>query len=245
MAAGLSASTALTYYNSMCFLLKDQHLIDCRNIDIPAALEKLGSMKYKNQYSKYKNAFSKFCDFLHISLNTDIKEKLEAMKGEKKKKYRKLKPVKLLDIKNQLRVIRDTKLKTSYEMMLHTGIRVSELCQIKKEDCQIQNKSLLEFSFVGKGGKKEKVFVSKERDKKLFQRILDLIEKTKTGNRVFYSPNYLQAKAKERGFNCHDLRRAFAKLTFKDYKDINATRILLRHSKLKNTKIYLRSKIEI
>ena len=218
--------------------------MDCKKIDVSAVLEQLNAIKYKNQYSKYKNAFLKFCDFLDIELDSKTKQTLEFMHGEKKKKYRKLKHVKLCDIKNHLRVMKDQKLRLSYEAMLRTGLRVSELCQLKKVDCLIQQGSII-FSFIGKGGAIEKAVIVEATDKRFFDDLLSLIEKTRDGDKLFYSPAYLQAKAREKNFACHDLRRVFSKLTYRDCKNINTTMKLLRHSKLKHTQIYLNSKVEI
>ena len=241
LAGELSPSTAITYYKAIDFLLKDQPLLDCRNFDVHAVVIKLKAMKYKNQYSKYRNAFIKFCDYLNIELSDKILLDLELMKTEKIKKYRKLKPVNLKDIKNHIKVIRDKRLKLSFETMLYSGLRVSELSQIRKEDC-IVGKDTITLHFIGKGGKRETVIIN---DRRVVARLKNLIQSTRDEKKVFYTSSYLQMKAHEKGFQCHDLRRAFAKLAYKEYKDISKVMELLRHSKIKTTKIYLRSKLKI
>ena len=154
LAKELSPATALTYYKAIGYLLKDQYLIECKKMNVDAVLQKLTAMKYKNQYAKYKNAFLKFCDFIGLTLPADILLALDVMKKSKKKKYRKLKPVQLQDIKNRIKVIRDKKLRLSYEAMLYSGLRVSELAQIQKEDCFIEAGSIT-LHFIGKGGGRE------------------------------------------------------------------------------------------
>ncbi len=241
---GCAPSTAATYKKAVDFLLDEQYLIDWTDMDINSVIDKLQGMKYKNQYSKYKNAFLKFCDFLDIKLSNDILLKLDIANLDKKKKYRKMEPRKLEDIKNHLRGCKDKKLKLSYETMLATGLRVSELSQIKKTDCIVSNNNV-QFFFTGKGQKKESVTINKADNMKLYTNLVELITGASESKKVFYSTNYLQTKASDMGFNCHDLRRAFAKITRKNNKDINVVKDAMRHTSTKNTKIYLNSKIDI
>jgi len=242
---GLTNSTVLTYYKAVCFLLQDQYLLDCKQMDINAILDKLRATKHKGEYSKYKNAFLKLCAFLDIKLSIDIQSELDNMISEKKKKHRKLKTVKLPYIQKQIRGIRDKKLRLSFDTMLNTGLRVSELSQIKKEDCFFFDDDRMELTFIAKGGKQEKVFVQREKDKNFFNALSSFIDTCKDDEKIFYSSSYLQARAKEKGFSCHDLRRAFAKVTYRDCKDINTVQRLLRHSNIKNTKLYLKSKVKL
>ena len=241
---GLSSSTALTYYNAVCYLLEGQYLFDCKEMNIDTVLNKLRAFKYKGEYSKYKNAFVKLCDFLDIKLSADIISELDSMIVSKKKKYRKLKAVRLADIQNQIKIMKDKKLRLSYETLLSTGLRVSELSQIKRENCVVFD-SEIELSFIGKGGKQEQVFVYKNNDESFFYDLCEHITSHGIDEKIFYSSSYLQAKAHDKGFSCHDLRRAYAKIIFRDCKDINTVKQLLRHSKIKNTRLYLKSKVEI
>ena len=239
-----SLDTATTYWKAVDYLLQDQILIDCRDLDVQKILEKLRKIKYKNQYSKYKNAFLKFCEFQGIRLSNDVLLEMQFMNLDKVKKRRKLKQRNLKNIKNKIKVTRDEKLKLSYEALLQTGLRVSELSQITKEDCKIINENLF-ISIVGKGQQKQTVSISKKDNPRLFDNLLKLIDETKESKKVFYSRNYLQKKAIEKGFACHDLRRAHAKLLFEETKDVNQVMKSLRHKNEKTTKIYLNSKIDI
>jgi len=67
----------------------------------------------------------------------------------------------------------------------------------------------------------------------------------KTSPKLFYSANYLQTKAIKYGFECHDLRRAYAKKEYLKTKDKGHVMEKLRHTSLKSTNIYLRSRIDI
>lgn len=241
LARELAPSTADTYYKAIDYLLNDQFLIDCRKLNVDRVVLKLKAMRYKNQYSKYKNAFIKLCDYLNIKLSDTVLTELDTISGEKKKKYRHLKPVRLEDIKNRIKVINDKKLKLSFETMLISGLRVSELSQMKKADCTIQDNSI-GFKFITKGGNRGNIVID---DKQLVPKLKDLIGSTAEGERVFYSTNYLQTQANIRDFQCHDLRRAFSKLAYREHRDITKVMHLLRHSRKKSTKIYLKSKLEL
>ena len=176
-------ATAQTYKKAMDFLLKEQYLFDCKKLDVEKVIQKLKVIKYKNQYSKYKNAFLKYCSFIGLELDEDTRLELSMIRLEKKKKRRQLKQVELKDILNHLKVMRDKKLKCSFETMLHTGLRVSELSQIQKENCTIET-DYIEFDFLGKGGNQERVVFYEIQNQQLFEDLKNLISNT-TG-KVFY-----------------------------------------------------------
>ena len=131
-----------------------------------------------------------------------------------------------------------------YQTLSETGLRVSELSQIKKKEVKVDD-NIIQFSFTGKGGYKETTTLSREDNPKLFQELKNMIQDTKPGQKVFYSANYLQSKAKELGFQCHDLRRAFSKLEYKKTKSKTEVQEKLRHKDAKTTDIYLKSKIKV
>lgn len=241
IASTCTPATAATYAGAVGWLLNEQVLIDCRDMDIEAVLVKLRAMKYKGEFSKYRSAFLKFCEYLDIDLDVETLTELKTMANGKKKKRRQLKPVRLKDINNHIKVIRDTKLKLSFQAMLASGLRVSELSQIKKEDCEMKDDCIV-LHFVGKGGKNESIEIH---ETTLNKRLMKLIDSTPNGVKVFYQTHYLQTEAKKRGFQCHDLRRAYAKLAYKKTKDISKVRQGLRHVRTKTTKLYLNSKVQI
>lgn len=238
----MADSSAISYRKCVDTLLNDQYTADCRNMNFDLISQKFEAMKHKNPYSKYKNAFLKFCEFQGIKLDNEFLLKLNLSSLDKKKQHRKLKEVDLKDINNHIRVIRDKKLKLSYQTILSTGLRISELSQIEKDNCVIDSEKI-EMSFIGKGGNQESVIVLKKENEALYQNLSLLICESK--KKVFYSTNYLQTKATEKGFACHDLRRAFAKLEYEKNKSLNQTAEKMRHKSKKNTKIYTNSKVKI
>lgn len=97
--------------------------------------------------------------------------------------------------------------------MIATRLRVFELAQIKANDCTITTEKMI-FQFVGKGGDLETVTINKKDFPKLYKNLTTLIHTTQPHKKVFYSAIYLQKKSKELGFQCHDLRRIFARLEY-------------------------------
>lgn len=237
--------TADTYYKKLCTLFDGQNFLDtANNLNIDKILDKLGTIKQRNRFSQSKNAFLHFCTFQNIILSSDTLEIIEQLENGTRKKHRKLKPIEFVQVDNKIKRIRNKKLKLSYQTIIATGLRVSELSGINPEDCTITDDTIT-FSFVGKGGNNEVVTVQKIAYSKLYQSLKKLICGTPKDKKVFYSANYLQRQAKELGFTCHDLRRACAKLEYKKSRSKKHVKEKLRHASIKTTKIYLRSKIKI
>lgn len=240
----LSSETARTYTIRLDNLLDNQNPLKLeKNFDISKAIQNLSTIKHKNHFSQSKNALYYFCEFANIHLSNEEKARIKDLEEKAKKKYRKLNTVSFKEIKKKINYLKDEKLKLSYQTMLATGLRVSELAQITPGDC-INTEDSIFFSFIGKGGKEESVNIVKYDYPDLYNKLLAQINSTSVHNKVFYSAVYLQKKAKELGFQCLDLRRAFAKLEYKNSKSKKIVQKKLRHSSIKNTNIYLRSKIK-
>ena len=182
-----------------------------------------------------------------IALDNEYLSQIEALKIKTKKKYRKHKVIDAKEVIKRIKSIRNRKLKLSYEMMLATGLRVSELAQITYDDFLFSDDEKLKFCFIGKGGKAETVSLIKEEYSKLFNDFSKLIntDKPKPKQKIFYSAIYLQTNAKKLGFRCHDLRRIYAKCKYRKTKSKREVMKGLRHSSIKSTNIYLRSKISL
>lgn len=241
----LRAETARTYANRLATLLKEQNIINtCETIDVNTMIEHLSKIKYKNHFSQSKNALLYFLKFQDIKLDKRQKERIIQLENATKKKYRKLKQQDYKTIKRKIEHLKNKKLKMCFQVLIETGLRVSELSQITPADCIISIDTI-NLSFLGKGGKKERVTISKKDNPKLYDTIKTVIEYEKSNKKIFYSYNYLQLKAKELGFTCHDLRRLCSKLTYKNTNSKEAVKEKLRHSNIKTTEIYLNSKIKL
>lgn len=226
-------------------LLDGQNILNTLdNLDITKILYNLSEITYKNQFSQAKNAFLYFLECYGLSLNENQKQILNQLQENTHKKYRKLKKVSYEDIDRKIKHLRNQKLKLCYQVLLNTGLRVSELSQITSADCTISDTNII-LNFIGKGGKREQVAFYKKDNEKLYTSLVNHIKTTPSVKKLFYSANYLQTNAKKLGFGCHDLRRTYAKLEYRKTKSIKETQEKLRHTNIKNTYIYLNSKVKL
>ena len=238
-------ATAQTYYKRLCSLFEGQSLFHTiEKLDIDKILGKLGEIKHKNYFSQSKNAFLHFCEFKGIKLSDKVLENIKELEQGTKKKYRKMKVTHYKSVDSKIKHSKNKKLKLSFQVMSATGLRVSELASLISANCTITADEIT-FSFIGKGGASEAVTLKKTDKPKLYENVKELIENTPPNKKIFYSAIYLQNKAKEMGFRPHDLRRAYAKLEYKKTGSKTHVRDKLRHSSVKTTNIYLRSKIKI
>lgn len=235
-----SRATVKQYYSWAVRLLEGQFFTNLAGVDMDAmagALEE--KTKNRNEYSQAKSAFLNFAKFAQKKVESPSPKK------HKKRKYRKQKPSSLKTIEHKINVISDKKLLLSYKIMLATGLRVGELASIKKQDIQpLENGGFL-LAFIPKRGGAATVTIPAD-EKYICQWLTENIHADTGTGKAFYSVGYLQENAKARGFACHDLRRAFAKTTYRGSGGKLAyTSEKLRHASPRTTKIYLKSKVEI
>lgn len=241
----LQPTTAKTYCNRLEVLLEGQSVFNTlEKLDMSKILENLSKIKYKSYFSQSKNALLYFLKMHNIELSPEELEQIKHMEKSTRRKYRKLKAVEFQSINNTILHLKNKKLKLSYMILVETGLRVSELAQIQKKDCNISENEIF-FYFNGKGGKQEFVMIKKEENEKLYNDLKDFINTVPFEEKIFYSAIYLQEKAKGYGFCCHDLRRACAKLTYHKTKSKKQVCEKLRHANIKTTDIYLNSKVKI
>jgi len=240
---GLAKSTAQKYYNHMEKLSKGQNLINGK-MDMEKVLEEFRAITYKNDFSKSKNALLYYFDFKNVHLDEHLMTKLEEMERNTKKKYRKLPKREFKKIDQTIKHLKNDKLKLSYQTLLETGLRVSELSQLTPTNCKVDSDKIT-FTFIAKGGNKENAILIKKENEFLYSELKEKIERTSPIRKIFYSSNYLQQKATTYGFCCHDLRRTCAKLEYKKTKSKDSVQKKLRHSSAKTTNIYLKSKIKM
>jgi len=240
-----SQETANTYYKRLCILFEGQSLTNtASNLDFEKILDSLKQIKYKNYFSQSKNALLHFCKFQGVFLCSDILKSIKEIENGTRKKYRKFALVDFKEVDSAIKHIKNKKLKISYQTIIATGLRVSEVAQIRPRDCIVTSNTIT-FGFVGKGGANETVMMIKSENPTLFQSITEHMKSTGADKKLFYSAVYLQRQAKNLGFACHDLRRAYAKLEYKKCGSKDEVKEKMRHSNAKNTSIYLESKVKL
>lgn len=239
-----AAQTAETYYKRLSNLFEGQPLTDTTSrLDIDKVMEILQGIKYKNHFSQTKNAFLHFCKFQNINLSVDTLMKIRQLERDTKKKHRRIKPIDFNEVDKTINHIKNKKLKLCFQVMMATGLRVSEISSITKDGCIALNNNIA-FNFVAKGGEKDTIILLQIEYLELTDDIKELIMNAKADKKIFYSAVYLQMKAKEHGFTCHDLRRIFARLEYKKCGSKVEVAEKMRHTNIKNTSRYLRCKIK-
>jgi integrase len=232
------------YASRLRGLLEGQSFIDpLGNLDLDLIIGNLAKIRYKNYFSQTKNALILFCEYQNVSLTA---EKLTMQSLEKMtiKKRRKLPQRNFKEIKQKINNLKSKKLKLSYQTLIATGLRVAELSQITKDNCNLSDNEII-FNFVAKGGKSQSTTIEKAEYPTLYDCLLKTIFKLNKAENIFASSDYLQKEANKLGFCCHDLRRACAKLEYKKTKSKKAVKEKLGHTSAKTTRIYLRSKINV
>ncbi|WP_051624308.1 tyrosine-type recombinase/integrase [Clostridium akagii] len=246
----LRGKTRQTYVNSLDRFLtriysREAEIKDIKNQDIVNGLKKL---KLKTEASAVVNGLRRLKPYMDIPEEKVLKETI-ASKHTGPRKHNEVKE--LNKMLKKINVIRDKKLKLGYRLALVSGLRVFELANLKKGDIEI-SPSGIKINVCdgnGKGGKS--AVINCLRDNYLEKSLKEHLESS-TEEKVFYSKDYIMHKALESGIQCHDLRRAFCKLVYKEKKnEVGAYRAniavqkAMRHTKFSTTKIYLNSKIKV
>ena len=234
-----------------CYKNSFQRFIDNEDNDI---LNKLNSIKNKTELSQVVNSI-RFIQESNENINIITEEDLKTIiKNKKKNRHKSYEPYHLDDALKRINKIRDEKYKLGYRLMLRSGLRVSELSSLTKDDIEVNNNEIIVTVLDGKGGKYGEVKCLE--DKYLSKKLKEFLEDKKSKEKLFYSEIAMQKKAKDLGFKCHDLRRAYSKLVkkevMKEFVEFNEeekekiveekVRIALRHSKYETSKKYLYSK---
>jgi site-specific recombinase XerD len=143
-----------------------------------------------------------------------------------------------------------------FEFMLNTGVRVSELCQLKHQDINLISRTPYVKVISGKGNKGRIIYVS-QRFKKIaleyFNWKQTINEPTDNDNPVFiteskkpYAPRTVQGFIKhyrtilgiESKCTPHSLRHSFAVYLYAATKDLRLVQKQLGHSNVQTTTIY-------
>ena len=166
-------------------------------------------------------------------------------------KYLKLEDAKkiqnIFNKSNSRYYIRDN---TIISLFLCTGIRLSELSNIKIKDIDFSNKNI---PIIGKGNKERMVYLTDKIIKKLkkyldTRQIIDLNENLFVNNKNTKLSNksigniclkaFKLAGLENKGYSAHTLRHTVATYIYKTTKDIKIVQEILGHESINKTQIY-------
>lgn len=199
----------------------------------------------KNEFSAVKNGL-KFFKKCYPDLQIPSEEYFKVCSLQKRNRSKK--PKKQLSLKNTrdaIAGIQNDKLRLSYELAIASGLRVSELEAIHKNDLEFSEDGGLAVRVTaGKGGANGRVECI--RDAGMIRELQQYVEGLASEDRVFFSEAYMRRAATEAGFECHDLRRIFAQRRRRElmqnmsaYEANAEVQKSLRHARFSTTKRYL------
>lgn len=146
--------------------------------------------------------------------------------------------------------LKNKKLKYSLRLQFESGLRVSEICNLRKSDIMFENDKIKINVINGKGGKDR--IVNAMDCKYLFEKLNEFLEFKNDTDKLFFREDYLRKQAAKYGIKTHDLRRLNACYRLDQYiKDgmkkndaINKVKIELGHDDIKDTLKYLKMYLE-
>lgn len=141
--------------------------------------------------------------------------------------------------------INNTKLKYAFRLQIKSGLRVSEISDLTKQDIKFKDQVIWLRIRQGKGRKSRIVRVLD--DLYMYERLQEYIKDKATNEKLFYSSAYLRKKAAEYDIPTHDFRRANARKRFNTEIQQGKSKSLARkkvqkelgHEKPATTDLYL------
>lgn len=144
----------------------------------------------------------------------------------------------------KINALKNKKLKLGLRTQLESGLRISEIADLKKEDIEFLEDDKFKIKVRnGKGGKSREVEVE---SKYLFEKLQAQCKESE--DKLFYSESYMRGEARKRGLETHDSRRHYAKETHKKALEegkskkeaIRKVKMDLGHKAVKTSRIYLK-----
>lgn len=240
-------NTAKKYCASIERLFKDVQFNNLSEIS-KDFLEKETASKFKTKsdFSAVKNglkALKKCNPDLNLPDENFFKQTSQKKRNWSKKAKN---PIYLDSMNKKINQISNVKLKLGYRLALVSGLRVSELAALEKEDISFKDGNIVVHVTNGKGGSNG--YVTCEKDAYLYKSLQEYVDNLEEG-KMFYSASHMQNMAKKLGLECHDFRRVFAirkrcrlKKEMSAFEANKEVQKALRHERFSTTKRYLFNK---
>ena len=134
--------------------------------------------------------------------------------------------------------------------LFYTGLRISELCNLRRDDVQLERSTLIVQG--GKGGKSRKIPLS-DSAKEILQYYLDEVRSISSSSQFFatstgklssgYAAKLIRVERQRQNYpyplTAHSLRHAFATALHRKGCDLRKLQALLGHSSLKTLEVYV------
>lgn len=244
----LKANTRQRYTSHLRCLLKKRQLTgldQLSSIDVSAFLK---SLPHGYLVKQHINAFKYFQQFVGGRLQYSSAFSAFAKDKPNLPPVSAWEPFDYDKVCRKINGMRNRKLKTAYRLMLHTGMRESEVASITKAQ--------ITFTATGVNIHLNDTKNNHEVDiccdnPYILDSLPGLIGKLQDGDRVFHCARVLREHALAYGFMCHDLRRAAVQDNYRENLESMPPREAkrktadeMRHSSTATTSIYLSRKIK-
>jgi integrase len=194
---------------------KNQEFSNIHEFDYEKLKEYTINIENKRSASTLKcslDLFSKtFNDFDFDRYKSFFEDQVSKKSSRRTTKWDKLE---LKKVMKKVNFISDDKKRLAYRAIMVTGLRVEELSNVKKKDITIKDGKLFVFVEMGKFGKPRTVEAID--DKYLKNELIKYLDCYGDDEKLFYSAGHMMNFATKKGFQCHDLRRVFSKVLFKE-----------------------------
>lgn len=242
----LCANTARKYYSSLVKLFGPLQFSEVSEIKKEYIEQTIASrFKTKNEFSSAKNGLKYFKQcYPELQLpEEDFFKECSIHKRNRSKKPKK--NLSLKETRQKIKAVEDEKLRLAYELAMASGLRVSELSALRKNDLKFTEDGGLHVDVTaGKGGANGTVECI--RDAEMIHELQQYTEKLGPDEKLFFSEAYMRKTADNAGFECHDLRRIFSQRKRRELmKSMSAyeanveVQKSLRHARFSTTKRYL------
>lgn len=186
----LSETTSKIYLNRLIYYYKNNKELEGK------------SKNYINQTKQAIKYLYKMNDIYYNSETTNLNKIHDSMKHNKPVKTN----LKLSLVNKKINALKNKRKKLAYRLQEVSGLRISEISNLSKDDISFENGKIYVTVIDGKGGKSRRVATIK--DKYLYKELPELEERN---GKLFYKSSTLRKTAWKLGFRTHKLRKVTAK----------------------------------
>ena len=247
---GLAETTLKVYNDVIGYLLKfhDKSLAEMTSDDIREwfnyLLENGTTKRTIDNYRRYLSSFYSFCNIEGLIFRNPMK-KIEKIKQPKQVRQP-FTSEEIARLRNNCNKLRE---KAIFELLLSSGVRVSELSNINRDDLDFNNNT---FYVIGKGNKERKCYFNDsskvailnyldsrtDRNPALFVSYHKPYKRLKNGG-IEHSLNVIAKRADVVNVHPHRFRRSFCCSLLSKNVPLEQIRIMAGHANLATTKLYV------